>query len=1030
MSLRGSYYWTTNGPYMRIDVGYTQTGRTSSSATYQVTMAVYFTSSGWHGYGLSANVNINGATQALRIKEPSTTWRGAGHKGTWTFTVTAPAGTGGGTLPASIAMWGTEGDNTNIQSGARTVTLSTWNTAPTWTSDDANVNGWKENKTIPENTGAVTVNLPSASDKEGNTIKYDVYRYVNGASNSKIATGITSRTVSDNISSFGQGSQIKYLIKCNDGSLWASGDRWTWTYTKNKFTPASISTSSSIGYNTTSISLNVSGASNTNGNTTFNYRLTNTSGLTIHNGDFTPASGKVTFSIYGGSGTRPSTPHIDLADLKSYTAKGIYQGTLVLRLTTSNAYGSSDYRDVSIPIDLRIAPVPATLANPTGAITVAGSSYFVFNRSTVGVSWSGATDKLGAGALSYELYYRYGSGSWNRLVSTSGTSWSGTLPQVTSATTCSFKVVATTTYGYSATSAEKSITMHYYNPPKVSYRSPNRTTSEFTVYIDSSTDTSITAVAISSRTFTGLAGTAKPFTGTSTLITDTGLNGESTYNVVVKVTDNSGLSNATTTINVPVATYIPIMSITNKGIAISTTADSDYKLNIGGSLSVTGTLRLIDPSNTCKSGGIFTYTGDANGMGIAIQSGGTMVVGSGESPKALMDTISSKGTGALHLTSDTSISFVTNCQTIANRVTATLNSSGTFNAPNVQVAGNNVYHTGRKPSASDVGAMADGGTYGTIYLNNWFRSNGNTGWYNQTHGGGWYMADSTWIRAFNSKALLLNNDFKLSYGTPNMVLDSTDNSAQGKGSRIRFNNADNQNVQIRHEWYDSPLQPFGLVIEKASDNTQNYNASLKVEGAIVCGVNTSEGNIDNSNKADARLVRGATDTAGSLKVQVGGTDTTAAFEIVNPNWSTAWFSCGNTGIRSSSYSNFSDKTLKTNIEESSKISDKISKIGVYTYNYLSDFDKENTTFNGQALLAENMPEKRWGVIAQEVEEIFPELIVESETLIEGENKKVKSVDVYGLTVLTLEYAKELQAENAELKARLTAIEEKLGLGTI
>lgn len=669
MSLQNSYYWNADYPKMRIDVSYSQTARTGTSATYKVTMAVYFTSSGWHGYGLNAKCTINGTSQQLRIKEPSNSWNGAGHKGTWTFNITASAGASGGTLPASIQMWGTEGDTTNINSGNKTVSLSTWNTAPTWTSDDANINGWKENKIIPENTGAVTVNLPSASDKEGNTIKYDVYRYVNGASNSKIATGITSRTVSDNISSFGQGSQIKYLIKCNDGSLWASEDRWTWTYTKNKFTPASISTSSSIGYNTTSISLNVSGASNTNGDTTFKYRLTNTSGLTIHNGDFTPASGKVTFSIYGGSGTRPSTPHIDFADLKSYTARGTYQGTLVLRLTTSNAYGSSDYRDVSIPIDLRIAPVPATLANPTGAITVAGSSYFVFNRSTVGVSWSGATDKLGAGALSYELYYRYGSGSWNRLVSTSGTSWSGTLPQVTSATTCSFKVVATTTYGYSATSAEKSITMHYYNKPKVSYSAPNRTTSEFSVVIASATDTSITSVAISSRSFVGLSGKSTTFSGANTTIKDTGLSGDSNYTLVVNVTDNSGLSGSTTTLEVPVTAYIPIMSITDKGIAINTTADPAYKLTIGGALRVNDTI--------CSTTGRFNH-------------GNNTILRSNNN-----STIVSCINGIMY--------FRPNGDTNStNQVT--ISTAGLLNAPNVQVNGNNVYHTGRKPSAVDVGA--------------------------------------------------------------------------------------------------------------------------------------------------------------------------------------------------------------------------------------------------------------------------------------------------------------------------------------
>ena len=44
-----------------------------------------------------------------------------------------------------------------------------------------------------------------------------------------------------------------------------------------------------------------------------------------------------------------------------------------------------------------------------------------------------------------------------------------------------------------------------------------------------------------------------------------------------------------------------------------------------------------------------------------------------------------------------------------------------------------------------------GGTYGTVYLTDWFRAKGNTGLYFQDWGGGWYMTDSTWIRAFNGK---------------------------------------------------------------------------------------------------------------------------------------------------------------------------------------------------------------------------------------------------------------------------------------
>ena len=40
-----------------------------------------------------------------------------------------------------------------------------------------------------------------------------------------------------------------------------------------------------------------------------------------------------------------------------------------------------------------------------------------------------------------------------------------------------------------------------------------------------------------------------------------------------------------------------------------------------------------------------------------------------------------------------------------------------------------------------------------FYTGNWFRSEGATGWYSQTYGGGWYMSDSTWIRAYNGKSI-------------------------------------------------------------------------------------------------------------------------------------------------------------------------------------------------------------------------------------------------------------------------------------
>ena len=50
-------------------------------------------------------------------------------------------------------------------------------------------------------------------------------------------------------------------------------------------------------------------------------------------------------------------------------------------------------------------------------------------------------------------------------------------------------------------------------------------------------------------------------------------------------------------------------------------------------------------------------------------------------------------------------------------------------------------------------------TYNGLYLNTgWFRSFNNTGWVNDTYGGGVYMTDETWVRIFGSKALYVQNE--------------------------------------------------------------------------------------------------------------------------------------------------------------------------------------------------------------------------------------------------------------------------------
>lgn len=40
-----------------------------------------------------------------------------------------------------------------------------------------------------------------------------------------------------------------------------------------------------------------------------------------------------------------------------------------------------------------------------------------------------------------------------------------------------------------------------------------------------------------------------------------------------------------------------------------------------------------------------------------------------------------------------------------------------------------------------------------VYSSSWLRTVGQTGWYSESYGGGWYMTDSTWLRAYNNKQI-------------------------------------------------------------------------------------------------------------------------------------------------------------------------------------------------------------------------------------------------------------------------------------
>lgn len=82
---------------------------------------------------------------------------------------------------------------------------------------------------------------------------------------------------------------------------------------------------------------------------------------------------------------------------------------------------------------------------------------------------------------------------------------------------------------------------------------------------------------------------------------------------------------------------------------------------------------------------------------------------------------------------------------ITNAATTTTNTLNATTVTSTNVNSTNV-------TAANVNAQTTR-TAGETYTGGWFRTTGDTGWYNEKWGGGFNMTDSTWIRAYNNKSI-------------------------------------------------------------------------------------------------------------------------------------------------------------------------------------------------------------------------------------------------------------------------------------
>ena len=81
----------------------------------------------------------------------------------------------------------------------------------------------------------------------------------------------------------------------------------------------------------------------------------------------------------------------------------------------------------------------------------------------------------------------------------------------------------------------------------------------------------------------------------------------------------------------------------------------------------------------------------------------------------------------------------------------------------------------------------------TIYANNWFRSQGTSGWYNESYGGGIWMNDNNWIRTYGGRSFYCDNQIYSSYSIRmgDIYLQSGNEINSASGLYLNYKNSSN-----------------------------------------------------------------------------------------------------------------------------------------------------------------------------------------------------------------------------------------------
>lgn len=208
-----------------------------------------------------------------------------------------------------------------------------------------------------------------------------------------------------------------------------------------------------------------------------------------------------------------------------------------------------------------------------------------------------------------------------------------------------------------------------------------------------------------------------------------------------------------------------------------------------------------------------------------------------------------------------------------------------------------------KVQGKTITATADINT-DTIYASNWFRSRGNTGWYSEDYGGGWYMTDANWIRAYNGKGITTDGNMSIGgFIQSNNIINTTYEYQSNRGSvDWRFGAATGTGDENFFSFYNANN---GIIPLAVDGNFGNIYVGYNVGGS---GSNTAVGIYLGEKVAENRaFIYHGDSYAGSIWIQTR----------LDGSWK--WFSLGRVCSTALSDIRLKGNIKDTEVEDATKV---------------------------------------------------------------------------------------------------------------